>query len=951
MKYLIGIITVTLLLLACSENSPVNTDEKDFRGTISGIVTDVEGNVVSGVDIGTDSSGDEVTGTDGSYQIVDVKAGSYALTFTKTGFVDTVLDTAITLSLAQDIVNINVTLKKAVGGITGVIVSEATNALLSNVVVSTQPGNYSVTTNSEGVFEFTDLPIGTYAISFSDGDYFVKSMSDIEVELYVTNNLGLVSLEPKAGKISVQGALSGNYAKVAKIEVSISGDNISSPLKTILSDNPIIDNSYEVIIDEFPPTGDKFSFEVRLFDKEGRLVGYSKKDVQSFDHEATSIVILTTFSAENALPIITASFTSAMTDTVTINDPISLSVTVIDSFDILGAVAEPNSPVIKSYEWSFDKGTIFIKTETGDTSISAPATAQENYEYIVKVTDSDSNVVFDTLGFEIITDAPTIELTTAADTIVAHSGTVLVGVNVTDLYSRYSIKIDSSNDGTFTTVILDTAGTSSHTFTISTGTASSWDSIKVKVVDEDGLEAEVGVKVDVRPRAINITGHDSTRNSITIDYTKSLESDFVEYQLLRDQMGLSQSSSTKENWGTLTDKNSETFTSSDENYALTKYYYGVVQLDDEGVVSALGAIDSAIIEDTPPTKPIILFPQEGDTFNFLLDTVKLTPSTDANGESVYYSSYTTLLSPENQISYHFEEDSEGTSSYPGINEDLLGGRGEFSEAKIVVYAYNEYGNIASPTVSETISFTLRNTTQGSMKLIPAKNKKFSMGEVGIAEPVHDVSFTYDFWMDSTEVTKDSWDAATYTLNFHPMTNISWYDAIYYCNKKSTNEGKEPVYIYTIESGSVLSNLVLSNVSIDYTQNGYRLPTEAEWEFAYRGGTQSIYFWGDDTELENNEAPPAWYKVTSGGDVKPVAQKPSNYYGLYDMAGNVAEYCNDWFQGDYYEESPLSDPTGPLTGTVKVVRGGDADSMEDRVTAGYRGFEADFTGFRCVRKAE
>ena len=98
---------------------------------------------------------------------------------------------------------------------------------------------------------------------------------------------------------------------------------------------------------------------------------------------------------------------------------------------------------------------------------------------------------------------------------------------------------------------------------------------------------------------------------------------------------------------------------------------------------------------------------------------------------------------------------------------------------------------------------------------------------------------------------------------------------------------------------------------------YRLPTEAEWEYGCRAGTAGDYA-GDLGAL-------AWYKDNSGGKTHAVGTKRANGWGLYDMHGNVWEWCHDWYDSGYYAESPAADPTGPATGSSRVIRGGSWDS--------------------------
>jgi len=140
---------------------------------------------------------------------------------------------------------------------------------------------------------------------------------------------------------------------------------------------------------------------------------------------------------------------------------------------------------------------------------------------------------------------------------------------------------------------------------------------------------------------------------------------------------------------------------------------------------------------------------------------------------------------------------------------------------------------------------------------------------------------------------------------HPVIHVSWYDAVSYCNWLSEKEGLQKAYIGTG-----------NNIKCDFNSNGYRLPTEAEWEFAAIGGNQSEgYKYSGSSDIDVV----AWYRSNSGSKTHAVGTKQPNELGIYDMSGNVWEWCWDWY-GDYGSGNQ-NDPKGANSGSVRVVRGG------------------------------
>jgi formylglycine-generating enzyme required for sulfatase activity len=173
---------------------------------------------------------------------------------------------------------------------------------------------------------------------------------------------------------------------------------------------------------------------------------------------------------------------------------------------------------------------------------------------------------------------------------------------------------------------------------------------------------------------------------------------------------------------------------------------------------------------------------------------------------------------------------------------------------------------------------------------------------------------------------------------YPIYYVNWNEAVEYCNKRSLKEGLTPAY-----RGSA------GNISCDWNANGYRLPTEAEWEFAAKGGIKE--YMTTEYAGSNSAGAVAWYADNSGRSTHPVGTKAPNSLGLYDMSGNVWEWCWDWYGG--YTSGIQTDPRGAASGASRVMRGGSWSYSAGYVRSAYRSyvtpsFRNCYIGFRLVR---
>ena len=278
-------------------------------------------------------------------------------------------------------------------------------------------------------------------------------------------------------------------------------------------------------------------------------------------------------------------------------------------------------------------------------------------------------------------------------------------------------------------------------------------------------------------------------------------------------------------------------------------------------------------------------------------------------------------------------------------------------------------------------------TPEAMERIPAGSYQMgdSFGE-GLRNelPVHTV-FVSAFYVDLHEVTKGLWDevaswAAAHGYDIgpadgvgkaaaHPVWDVSWYEAVKWANARSEREGLTPCYTV----GGTVYRTGQSEPVCNWSADGFRLPTEAEWEKAARGGVEGHRFpWSDTDTIQHARA--NYYSSSdysydtsptrgshptyATGDYQytsPVGSFAPNGYGLYDMAGNVWEWCWDGYDELYYASSPARDPHGPPSVTYRVGRGGHCDSYADNCRVPSRdydvpGGDSRAPGFRCARTA-
>ena len=242
-------------------------------------------------------------------------------------------------------------------------------------------------------------------------------------------------------------------------------------------------------------------------------------------------------------------------------------------------------------------------------------------------------------------------------------------------------------------------------------------------------------------------------------------------------------------------------------------------------------------------------------------------------------------------------------------------------------------------------------TKTGIEMVLIPKGEFTMGDnrgEDDEKPAHKVQISA-FYMDKYEVTQKSYEGmmgrnpAKFKGPDKPVERVSWFSAVKYCNMRSLREGLRPCYD-------------LETLKCNYDADGYRLPTEAEWEYACRAGTDTRYSFGN---APGKLGQYAWFKANANKTSHPVGQKKPNPWGLYDMHGNIWEWCNDYYSENYYQKSSGENPHGPSTGEERVLRGGSWASGAESSrcwrryseTPGFAdvcfGYEA--YGFRCVRR--
>jgi formylglycine-generating enzyme required for sulfatase activity len=283
----------------------------------------------------------------------------------------------------------------------------------------------------------------------------------------------------------------------------------------------------------------------------------------------------------------------------------------------------------------------------------------------------------------------------------------------------------------------------------------------------------------------------------------------------------------------------------------------------------------------------------------------------------------------------------------------------YTKEKTKTFVLNEIDSIVCRTMPKSYI---------PVELIPAG--EFIMGNTGeyvgdtTEFPIHKVTLNKSFYIGKYEVTQVQWTAVMGEHVFYyigdnmPVHTLCWNEVIEYCNKLSEIDGLEKCYTINMNSAKKLTDNRVT-VSIDWSKNGWRLPTEAEWEYACKAGTNSDYYNGNllveksCSQLDINLDKSAWYCTNHSVEkhLSNVGLKQPNNFGLYDMLGNVYEMCWDWWNYKYTGDE--TNPTGPASGFFKTVRGGSTEKYACFCRSSHRYMQTTYqefnvTGFRVCR---
>jgi formylglycine-generating enzyme required for sulfatase activity len=473
-----------------------------------------------------------------------------------------------------------------------------------------------------------------------------------------------------------------------------------------------------------------------------------------------------------------------------------------------------------------------------------------------------------------------------------------------------------------------TAGAGSASYRFTTGAASSWGGVTMRVITPDADTLDAAFRVAVRPRQPVILAIDSTDTTITVHWAQTQEQDFAQYRLYR---GVAPDVDTAgELWASIGLAQTLSYTTPRPGYTRTPRYYRLYQADAEGLSSEGSAPVFGDITNAAPTVPLLLTPDNnGDTL-WSNAVIRWTRSADFNGDPV---TYRLLLDP-------------AASGYAALASAItdtffrLAGPDTLSfGANVKVIADDGHGDTS---FDEKTAVFFKRFRFGRLRAVPAGSF--------IDSADNTATVSHDLYIDTAEVSQSMFQAV---MGFNPsptvdpnapVRGVTWYQAILYCNALSKVLHLDTVYTY-----SAISSTAAENLACDWQLPGVRLPTADEWELAAHGGSNLSYA-TDDGGLSCEKAN---YGSCGAGAPAAIGSYAPNPYGMHDMTGNVAEWCWD-LTGASGRVNGRIDYAGSDTASQnRIRRGGDyaETNVNALLTTSIRAVRPDFgsirTGFRCA----